>query len=341
MWRTSIRFRRISAITVIVIALLVCAFIMPGPFWGPLLSRAIVLMPSRVAGNWTEVCFGLGIFIVAQIIYLFRLGWPEMQKKWKESIGIGVLSAGLGWVGLFCYSLYLEVDKIGHDAQSTLSSEEPFQVAVEFARVSFGGKDYGTSLWIRYPSRDGSCGEISPIQGMYFLSIKNRKNTPVSVVGYGIDSFGVPLIRVRTQMGAIVGTPNVIDGHFLHPRLKFSDLVIGQSFDFGQGPGFSGVTVPVNQSDFSHGIVLKMDLIDDLLQKPLQPGIPVRGWAFLQPPNNNAFTIAGAGHVILETDDSKTFSYAFDLRNPHPGLDNMHRIITVQSFINLSDCHKP
>jgi hypothetical protein len=325
-------------------------------------------MPSRVAGNWTEVCFGLGIFIVAQIINLLRLGWPEMQKKWKESIGIGFLSAAMGWASLFCYSLYLEVDKIGREAKLTKpphllfrpsvpsfdadamqkkapSSEkhkdDPFEVAVEFARASIGGKEYGTSLWIRYPSRDGSCGGISPIQGMYFLSIENKKNTPVSVIGYGIDSLGVPLIRVRTQMGTIVGTPNAIDGHFLHPRIKFSDLVIGRFFDFAQGPGFSGVVVPLNQSDFSHGIVLKMDLIDDLLQKPLQPGIPVRGWTFLQSSNGNALTIAGAGHVILETNDSKIFSYGFDLRNPHPELDNMHRTITVESFIDLSDCHRP
>lgn len=54
-------------------------------------------------------------------------------------------------------------------------------------------------------------------------------------------------------------------------------------------------TVPLNQSDFSHGIVLKMALIDDLLQRPLQPGIPIRKWIFLQSPDDNAFTIAGAG----------------------------------------------
>jgi hypothetical protein len=326
-------------------------------------------MPYRVSRNWAEVCFSIFIFILPQIIQLFRLGWPEMRKRWKENIGIAVLTAAIGWFGLFCYSTYLEVDKTNREARLTKPpghlvfrppvpsldtnmarkkasslgkrEEEPFQVAVEFARVSLGGKEYGTSLWIRYPSKDGSCGGISPIQGMYFLSIKNKKNTPVSVVGYGIDSLGVPLVRVRTQMGTIVGTPNAIDGHFLHARTKFSDLVIGKFFDFGQGPGFSGVMVPLNQSDFSRGIVLKMDLIDDLLQKPLQPGIPVRGWAFLQPPNDNAFTIAGAGHVTLETDDSKTFSYAFDLRNPHPELDNMHRIITVASFIDLSDCNKP
>jgi hypothetical protein len=141
-------------------------------------------------------------------------------------------------------------------------------------------------------------------------------------------------------MGIVVGTPNAIDGHFLHPKLHLSDIKVGSFFDFGQGPGFSMATVPLNQSDFLHGLVLKMDLIDDLLQKPLQPGTPVRGWVFLQA-NDNALTIAGAGHVILETDESKTYSYAFDLKNPHSALDNMHRVITVESFIDLSDCPRP
>jgi hypothetical protein len=238
----------------------------------------------------------------------------------------------------FLYNLFFAAPQ--QIAKGTLPAD-PFVVSVEFARVSVGGKSYGTSLWIRYPSRDGSCSGISPIQGMYFLSIKNRLDTPVSVVGYGVDSFGVSLPRVRTQMGMVVGTPNAIDGHILHPKLLLNDIKAGSFFDFGQGPGFSMVTVPVNQSDFSHGIVLKMDLIDDLLQKPLQPGIPIRGWTFSQSPNDNALTIAGAGHITLETDDSKTFSYAFDLRNAHPELDNMHRIITVESFIDLSDCPRP
>jgi len=218
--------------------------------------------------------------------------------------------------------------------------DEPFTVAVEWARFSIGGKEYGTSLWVQYPLRR-LCGSISPVRGIYFLSIKNNRNMPVSVVGYTIDVMGAPLDRVRTGMGKIVGTPNAIDGHFLHPKLNVSNLHPGDTINFGQGPGFSMVQVPLNQSDFARGVVLKMDLIDDLLKKPLQPGIPIRGWTFFQPKNENAFTIAGAGHVILETDDSKTFSYDFNLRNPHPELDNIDRIIRIDSFVDLSDCEHP
>jgi hypothetical protein len=217
---------------------------------------------------------------------------------------------------------------------SSAAPVDPFTVSVEWARFSIGGKEYGTSLWINYPLR-ALCGSISPIRGVYFISIKNNRSVPISVIGYTVDVMGFPLDRVRTGMGRIVGTPNAIDGHFLHPKLSVSNLRPGDTINFGQGPGFSMVQVPLSQSDFSRGVVLKMDLIDDLLKKPLQPGIPIRGWAFFQPKNENAFTIAGPGHVTLETDDSKTFSYEFNLRNPHPELDNLDRIITVESFVDL------
>jgi hypothetical protein len=101
MWRPNDRFRHVLAVAIVCAPVVLFAFSMLGPFWGPLLSRAVALMPSRIAGNWAEVCFGIGIFILTQIIWLCRLGWPEMQKRWKESIGIGVLSVAIGWVGLF------------------------------------------------------------------------------------------------------------------------------------------------------------------------------------------------------------------------------------------------
>jgi hypothetical protein len=367
MWNPEDRLRRILATFVVCVPVMLFVLSMFGPFWSSLFTTAFKLMPSRVAGNWTEVWFGIGIFVVTQLLWLWRIGWAEMEKRWKEGVGIGILSVAIGWVALFGYSLYLETGKINREAQLTeppppaflppvppskadttrkkvlptkMYEDETFEVAVEFARISFGGKEIGTSLWIRYPSSDGSCGGLSPIQGMYFLRIKNNKNKPISVVGYGMDVSGTPLIRVRTRMGIIVGTPNVIDGHFLNSKVHLSDIKVGTVFDFGQGPGFSMVQVPLNQSDFFHGIVLKMDLIDDLLQKPLQPGATVRGWVFLQSPHDNAPTIAGAGHVTLETSDSKTFSYVFDLRNPHFKLDNMSRIITVESFADLSNCKR-
>jgi hypothetical protein len=219
--------------------------------------------------------------------------------------------------------------------------DDPFTVAVEWARFSVGGKEYGTSLWVKYPSKSGGCGILFPIRGAYFLSIKNNRNVPVPVVGYTIDVMGQPLMKVQTGLGTIIGTPNSIDGHFFHPEWNVSNFRPGQTFDIKQGSGFSMVRVPINQSDYSRAINLKMDLIDDLLKSPLQPGIPIRGWTFFQAKNENVLTVAGAGHVTLETDDSKTFSYSFDLRNPHPELDNMDRIIKLDSLVDLSDCEHP
>jgi hypothetical protein len=265
---------------------------------------------------------------------LFRPDQPAMTSRDKASrVGLFLIPLA-AYCGLFVYNLFWGVNKHGAEIAE---KRDPFVATVEYARVSVGAEN-GTSLWFRYPSGNGGCGGISPIKGLYFLNIRNASNAPMSVVGYGIEVLGVPLVRVRTRMGIIVGTPNVIDGHFLHHEIKINNLRVGSFFDFAQGPGFSMVTVPLNQSDFSRGIALKMDLIDELLQQPLQPGKPIRGWAFFQPPNPNAPTIAGPGHLILETDDGRTFSYPFDLRYPHSDLDNMHRVITVESFLNLWDC---
>lgn len=146
-----------------------------------------------------------------------REGLKEWAQKGKDAASALVAA----FVLTFSYNLFFAAPQ--QIARSTLPSD-PFVVSVKFAKVSVGGKAYGTSLWIRYPSRDGGCGGISPIKGMYFLSIKDRLDIPVSVVGYGVDSSGVSLTRVRTQMGTIVGTPNAIDGHFLHPNLHVNDI---------------------------------------------------------------------------------------------------------------------
>ena len=216
------------------------------------------------------------------------------------------------------------------------ADEEPFSVSVEWAKFSFGGKGFGTNFWIEYPSRD-SCG-LSPIQAVYFIRIKNLRNVPVTVIGYGIDVAGVPLARVQTAMGNVVGIPvnETIFGAPIMSRIRAGDPI-----HFGQGPGFSMTQIPLDKSDFANGLVLQMDLIDNLLKAPLQPNVPVRGWTFFQLPNENSFSAAGAGHITLETDDSRTFSYEFDLRNPHSEMDILDRAITVKSFVDLSGCKRP
>jgi hypothetical protein len=214
--------------------------------------------------------------------------------------------------------------------------EEAFSVSVEWAKFSFGGKGFGTNFWIDYSSRN-DCS-ISNIQAIYFIRIKNMRNVPVTVVGYSIDVGGVPLVRVQTGMGNIVGIP--LNGTIFGAKVV-NAIKEGDSIHIGQGPGFSMVQVPLDKSDFAHSWLLRMDLIDDLLKVPLQPNIPIRGWAFYQSPNENAFTVAGPGHITLETDDSRTFSYEFDLSNPHSEMDVLDRVITVNSFVDLSGCKRP
>jgi hypothetical protein len=209
--------------------------------------------------------------------------------------------------------------------------ESPFAVSVEWAMFSIGGKGYGTGFWAYYPSQNGCV--ISPIQAVFFIRVKNLRSTPVTVIGYSLDVFGVPL--TRTNMGSIVRIPQ--KGSAVGPK-KMSGYPINKEIHFGQGPGFSMVQFLLNESDFTQGFLLQMDLIENLLKTPLPPNIPIRGWAFYQSPNENAFSLAGPGHITLETDDSRTFPYDFDLRNPHPELDILDRVITAKSFIDLSGC---
>jgi hypothetical protein len=231
-----------------------------------------------------------------------------------------------------------EVDKLQHEVTQGLPKKEgpPFSVSVEWAKFSIGGKGYGTNFWIDYQSRD-ECN-LAPIQAIYFIRIKNLRRDPVTVIGYSVDVGGIPLVKAMTKIGVIVGIPvgETIFGAPLMNRIK-----PGDPLNFGQGPGFSIVQIPLDKSDFSHGLLLQLDLIENLLKAPLPPNVPIRGWAFFQSPNENAFTLAGPGHITLETDDSRTYSYAFDLRNPHSELDMLDRTITMKSFVDLSGCKRP
>jgi len=176
-------------------------------------------------------------------------------------------------------------------------TESPFAVSVEWAMFSVGGRGFGTGFWTYYPSPDGC--SISPIQAVFFIRVKNLQNTPVTVIGYSLDVSGVPL--TRTNMGSVVEIPQ--KGSIAGPK-RPSGYPIERTINFGQGPGFSMVQFPLNESDFAQGVLLQMALIEDLLKTPLSPNVPIRGWAFYQSPNENAFTVAGplsgqvkTGHV--------------------------------------------
>jgi hypothetical protein len=261
---------------------------------------------------------------------------PKMSGRDKASkVGLFLVPVVI-YCGLFIYNLFWGVQK---RAARIAEETNPFVVSVEYARIAVGNGS-GMGLWIRYPSQNGGCAAISPILEMYFLSIRNKQDKPVSVVKFGIEVYGGMLLQnVRTDMGQIAGTGDAIDGHFLNPRLKMRSIPNGQSIDFGQGPGFAMSTLPLAETDFSNGAIFKMNLISDLLQNPVQPNIPVRGWAFFQPKDANSRPLAGIGRVLLQTDDrQQIFYYPFNLQYKFSELDNEHRIITLESHVDLSDC---
>jgi hypothetical protein len=53
--------------------------------------------------------FGIGIFGVVVLLTGLWRGWDTVRKQWKETIGIGIAAAAIGWMGLFVYSLAVTV----------------------------------------------------------------------------------------------------------------------------------------------------------------------------------------------------------------------------------------
>lgn len=218
-----------------------------------------------------------------------------------------------------------------------IAPSDMFSVSIEWARLSSGGKGYGTNFWVYYPSETGC--ETDPIQAAYFIRVKNLRSIPISVVGYGVSVWGAPLKRISPQIGGVVGIPYKDGRMFGTTRDLVDALRPGMAIDFGQGSGFSWADVPIVEgSNFKKGVLLQLDLMNQLLKTPLQPNVPVRGWAFFQTPNERSFAVMGPTRITLETDDSQTFSYDIDLNHPNWELDNLDRIVTVKSFLDLSSC---
>jgi hypothetical protein len=157
-------------------------------------------MPSRVAGNWTEVCFGIGIFILTQIIWLLRLGWPEMRKKWKESIGIGVLSVAIGWVGLFCYSFILEIRNVRITASKIEAPKirAPQHLPLDWDQKSSSLKPLQKSAM---PNFKGT------IEAVFFLAQTPRNEGcigVIAVVSANIRNDGAPSIADIEPISAVL-----------------------------------------------------------------------------------------------------------------------------------------
>jgi hypothetical protein len=331
------------------------------PFFLDLGWRSIIHAVNSNGNTAIGIIGSLSYPISDLIIELRKNGKDGMRRLWKRHLRRYFYVAAFWWSIVFLFHFAYTVPKEIRDNANTAKlpgrdialfhrpskpdgwdmeitkilkkKEEPFTVSVEWAMFSLGGKGYGTGLWAYYPSPT-SC-TISPIQAVFFIRVKNLRSTPLTVIGYRLDVLGTPL--TRTNMGSIVW---ISQKGSSAPRRRSGDP-INTDINFGQGPGFSMVQFPLNETDFTRGALLKMDLIEDLLKSPLQPNVPIRGWAFYQSPNADAYTVAGPGHITLETDDSRTFSYDFNLRNPHSDMDILDRVITFSSAIDLSNCKRP
>jgi hypothetical protein len=81
-------------------------------------SRVLRGMPLLVSSNWAAWLVGIGAFVFSQVIVLIRSGWREMLRRWKENIGIGLISAAAVYLFLFAWSAIQTVYDDHHDSGS-------------------------------------------------------------------------------------------------------------------------------------------------------------------------------------------------------------------------------
>jgi len=207
-----------------------------------------------------------------------------------------------------------------------VTETNPFSVVVEWAMVSYGGEEFGTPFWVRYRSRAGC--SISQAQLVLFIRVKNLRNIPLTISGYGIDA-GFPLVRLPTEsVFSLMAKGKSLLG------AKIGDVV-----NFSQGPGFSLVHFPKKDNDLVNAQLLELETIDTLLNKPLEPNLPIRGWAFFEY-RGKEFSMAGPVKIHIKTDDGQTSSYDADLKNPEPEWDVLKRPMKVVSVVDLSNCEQ-
>jgi hypothetical protein len=77
--------------------------------------RIIHGMPVLVSSNWAAWLIGVGAFALSQVIVLVRHGWQEMLRRWKENIGIGLISAAAVYAFLFAWSTIWTIYDDHHD----------------------------------------------------------------------------------------------------------------------------------------------------------------------------------------------------------------------------------
>lgn len=355
MWRFTDRFRHIIAITVLCVptALLLLPMSGPGPFWGPLFAKSLKLMPTRVAGNWTEVCFGIGIFVLSQLLRLANLGWREMQRRWKENIGIGVLSVAIGWFGLFFYSTYLEIDKINRDARSigppkplpapptigvplrasksSHATHNPeshgFSVVIEYVILSFEGREHNTGYWVGAQMPSGC--ELFPSHLVLFLRITNLDSVPNMITAYSVDANGAVLPRLKTAKNPVFA---------LLPKDSYKGGNIEKTVQFTQGVGqASMVRFAANSADLQHAIPIELTTLDAQIgDKYLEANRSVRGWAFFHYPTE--WLIPVKVHVNITDQLGRTFSVPVEIKNGDPNGDALPRTMHLFNPINLTGC---
>ncbi len=209
----------------------------------------------------------------------------------------------------------------------TKEEGQPFLVSVEWGMMSYGGGDHGTPFWFQYRS-PGGC-TLSPVQVVLFIHIRNLRNVPVTVIGYGVEA-GFPLTRLPTTAGNIYS--------ILPSGKSLLGAKIGDVINFTQGPGFSMVHFSTSESDFTHAMLVEMETLDNSLNKPLEPNVPIRGWAFFTYSSEKNFSFAGPLRIKLKTDELQTSSYDSDMQNHDSQWDVLKRPMTMRAVSDLSAC---
>lgn len=92
------------------------------PHFVNLLWRSLYAMPSLISSNWVAVFMGIGIFVLSQLLILWRRGLPTMKRQWAENVGIGIASLIGGWIVLYFLSVVVTVYNDHHDLAGRLGA---------------------------------------------------------------------------------------------------------------------------------------------------------------------------------------------------------------------------
>jgi hypothetical protein len=189
---------------------------------------------------------------------------------------------------------------------------------------------FGTGIWAMN-GRKGQCN-LTSIDDVMFIRIKNLQLVKVMITAYNIYSFGGELIRLKANMlqpFVILGRGKLLKSD--RPRLPIQFSVPSGNL------GGSLVQFPHNDVDLSSSAPLINNLLDyQVGEHYLQPGDTIRGWVFFKYPNTA--TIPGGLKIKISDDLNHTYDIDMPIEYGNDAGDTLARLMMLGPTVDLSSC---